>query len=533
MLKLKDNFDKAVKNESNRTRHRRFTQTILMVLLLAIVTLLTERFRGQWALKRWKAQMTAKGERFDVTSLWPSPNAAANSFSNQLAKATEIDRGKLAEFASSISSLLVNERGEFRRGSQEVQPQLAYQKNSTNTWEELDDALKQNEAAFASLRELMKNPPPTMGLDMAKQLAGDFQPNFVSVRKGAQLLQAAAMNDLHKGELSHALENLVALQAFAKLYEGDPGLVNYMIRMAIVGLTVDVCWDALQADGWTSAQLTTLQQSCAEPDKLLSQMPRTLEAERVRRIYVLRWLRSHSYKSWVNRNQPNFESFGVKPPGRDTAPTFLWWRQNIFHPLWSFTWADQEELAYLSNSQLEVTALRDAVQKRAWSSLTQQLAANQKAYRTPVATWRFYLRLPMEDIFGDQPPDPYPYPNITRAWSTTMQTLTRHEMLITAIAMKRFELQDGKKPSSLDALIPEFLAALPMDFMDGHPLRYRLNSDGTYALYSVGDNLIDDGGISIPGSARTGALKPPWNGKDWVWPAAAASKPGQIVKNEL
>ena len=114
-----------------------------------------------------------------------------------------------------------------------------------------------------------------------------------------------------------------------------------------------------------------------------------------------------------------------------------------------------------------------------------------------------------------------------------MKTLTQQEMLNTAIALKRFELQHGKKPSSLDSLIPEFLAGLPIDFMDGHPLRYRLNSDRTYALYSVGDNLIDDGGIGISASVDATGKNTPWSGPDWVWPTAdVVNKGRQIVKTE-
>jgi hypothetical protein len=106
-------------------------------------------------------------------------------------------------------------------------------------------------------------------------------------------------------------------------------------------------------------------------------------------------------------------------------------------------------------------------------------------------------------------------------------------MLITAIALKRFELAHGSKPSNLDAVVPEFLAALPTDFMDGHPLRYRLNSDGTYVLYSVGDNLIDDGGIGISGSEEAGPPKSPWSGQDWVWPIIKpGNKSDQVVKTE-
>ena len=543
MIKLTDHFEQNLKSESGRARSRRVVRWILFLLTLTVLALLIERLHGQWALKRWKNQMAARGEKLDVNDLWPPPNPGSSTFSNQLIKATEFRDGRLREFAGSISVMLPNERGEFRRGSQESLPQMAYRKNSTNTWQELDEAIKHNETALASLRELMKNPPSTMSQDMVKVWENSSQPNFVPFRISAQSLQAAALNDLHKGDLNHALENLVALQAFARLYDADPGLVNYMIRMAVIGLAVDVSWDALQADGWTQSQLATFQQACAEPDKLLSQMPRALEAERVERILQLRWFRSHSYKAWLDRNNEVYESLGCNLPACDTAPTVLWSRQCVFHPLWSFAWADQEELNYLSNIQLEVSALRDAVHKRAWSSLNEQLISNHKRYFAPAPKWRFYIRVPLLDNFAeitsgprssvDQPTDQYPYTDFTKAWYTTMRTMTQHEMLLTAIALKRFGLQHGKKPSSLDALVPEFLSAPCTDFMDGHPLRYRLNSDGTYALYSVGDNLIDDGGIGISGSVGTDALKTPWNGRDWVWPAiAVADKAAQVVKAE-
>jgi hypothetical protein len=36
------------------------------------------------------------------------------------------------------------------------------------------------------------------------------------------------------------------------------------------------------------------------------------------------------------------------------------WRQYVFHPLWSFTWADQEELLYLQTIQGQIAVLREA-----------------------------------------------------------------------------------------------------------------------------------------------------------------------------
>jgi hypothetical protein len=97
------------------------------------------------------------------------------------------------------------------------------------------------------------------------------------------------------------------------------------------------------------------------------------------------------------------------------------------------------------------------------------------------------------------------------------------QVVITAIALKRYQLKHGNHPRNLDALVPEFLAAVPFDPVDGRALRYRLNRDGTYLLYSVGENGKDDGGNPSLASGITGPnfywLGP--HALDWVWPQPA------------
>jgi hypothetical protein len=69
--------------------------------------------------------------------------------------------------------------------------------------------------------------------------------------------------------------------------------------------------------------------------------------------------------------------------------------------------------------------------------------------------------------------------------------------------------------------VPDFLAAPPRDLMDGQPLRYRLNSDGSFVLYSVGEDGQDEGGDpSTAVSDKDWQNEPPWAGRDWVWPRA-------------
>ena len=61
-------------------------------------------------------------------------------------------------------------------------------------------------------------------------------------------------------------------------------------------------------------------------------------------------------------------------------------------------------------------------------------------------------------------------------------------MTLAAIALKRYELRHGKLPASLEALVPEFLSTVPYDYMAAKPLSYRLKADGSYVLYSVGED---------------------------------------------
>jgi hypothetical protein len=100
-------------------------------------------------------------------------------------------------------------------------------------------------------------------------------------------------------------------------------------------------------------------------------------------------------------------------------------------------------------------------------------------------------------------------------------------ILITAIALERYRGKYGSYPNSLAQLSPEFLKAVPLDFMDGQPLRYRPTADGHFLLYSVGLDCVDDGGKppepDAPrfGSFEHGTFIVPTNA-DIVWPVPAS-----------
>ena len=56
--------------------------------------------------------------------------------------------------------------------------------------------------------------------------------------------------------------------------------------------------------------------------------------------------------------------------------------------------------------------------------------------------------------------------------------------------------------------------------MDGQPIKYRLDPDGPFVLYSVGEDYKDDGGDTNLQPGKTGTYNI-WNRNDVVWPQPA------------
>lgn len=75
---------------------------------------------------------------------------------------------------------------------------------------------------------------------------------------------------------------------------------------------------------------------------------------------------------------------------------------------------------------------------------------------------------------------------------------TRRIGIITVVAVRRYQLDhDNALPKSLDALVPTYLASVPIDPCSDQPLVYK-PSDDTYTLYSIAADGDDNGGTPGP-----------------------------------
>ena len=88
----------------------------------------------------------------------------------------------------------------------------------------------------------------------------------------------------------------------------------------------------------------------------------------------------------------------------------------------------------------------------------------------------------------------------------TARAQVANDLARLAVALERHRRAEGDYPEKLAALAPRFLAKIPHDVMNGKPLNYkRLNDD--YLLYSVGQNLRDDGGLIVEKDYHAGDIR--------------------------
>lgn len=115
--------------------------------------------------------------------------------------------------------------------------------------------------------------------------------------------------------------------------------------------------------------------------------------------------------------------------------------------------------------------------------------------------------------------------------AAALETLRR--LTLTAIALKRFRLKNNRLPGTLEELVPHLMEALPVDLMDGKPLKYRPLGDTNYKLYSVGLGGVDaKGQMKLPAELyfdrirwETSRFYTMWfSGADWVWPQRATDE---------
>jgi hypothetical protein len=298
------------------------------------------------------------------------------------------------------------------------------------------------------------------------------------------------------------LADLEASADLARMNRSEATLVAQMIRVAVATLGESATWEALQADGWSEPQLARLQRAWESLD-LQDAIERGLVGERARTSQL-----------WVMLRQPDGVQKLEAIMGRPTnpRPTARQCLENaafdyIAVPIYRMTSIDADELFYLHTIQQSLDSVRRLQLHQPWIEAKRgldQVFTQIGQAANSFARFRYWLSL-------------MALPNFERAAENVVRAETQRCLTVSAIALKRYQLRHGTLPANLDALVPDFLPALPVDPMSAVPLRYHLAGEGSFILYSVGEDGMDDGGNPTSSGPSLGL----WAGRDAIWPSVA------------
>ncbi len=101
-------------------------------------------------------------------------------------------------------------------------------------------------------------------------------------------------------------------------------------------------------------------------------------------------------------------------------------------------------------------------------------------------------------------------PALSRITTIEMRAIAHLRAADIALAVQRYRLAADELPDELADLVPAYLETVPKDPFDGNDLRYRKLEPG-FVVYSVGEDLSDDGGKEKPAKTTRGGEPVKWD----------------------
>jgi len=102
-------------------------------------------------------------------------------------------------------------------------------------------------------------------------------------------------------------------------------------------------------------------------------------------------------------------------------------------------------------------------------------------------------------------------PVLSRVTTIELRAVAHLRAARVGLAIQRYRLAAGMLPDTLADLVPAYLGDVPKDPFDGNELRYE-KRDAGFVIYSVGEDLSDDGGVERPPrNKRRGQNQPNWD----------------------
>jgi hypothetical protein len=494
---------------------------LVAIFLIPALWLLISHNLAKNAAERYKAQLRAAGEKLTLKELELPPIPPEQNGANLFFQIWPRSGFGGAAFANTPPNMRMVTHGKAMIGWQ--QPYLVCDWGNTmltNTWDDIEQNLKLYGPVLTQLQQAAAYPEFDIMLANSNGSA-PLQP-LAQMKGAALLLSAATVSDLHRGETPSAVTNLHTLLEFEGKWKDERTIISHLIRISTTAIASTIQWEVLQATNVTDSELATLQRDW-ESMQFVQPLERVLEMTRISEI--------STFQDYRTSNSPSAAAVAASFPGSPSGASVA--SSNMLKDvgrilarkssdiLWRSSWSYRDELRSLRDQQIAIDAVR---QVETNGYFKDALAAQDlKTVNVGNADW---IRSSIDhDLIGFF----MTVGSARRVIERTMGIEATRRIVITAIALKRYQLKHGAWPSDLKALVPQFLSEVPRDPVDGLPLRYRTNADGTFTLYSIGSDNQDDGGDPVSKNRNFY-----WQlGHDWVWPQPATAEEVQKYYKNL
>jgi hypothetical protein len=299
------------------------------------------------------------------------------------------------------------------------------------------------------------------------------EPNYMRLRQAEQLLVCRGRLK-EEAAPDSALAEMVDGAVFAQdLAGGDLTVIGHMFGIDCLGVSTKGISDALGQFCFGQPQLERLAVTLNTIASTWPPLSRNFEGDARAKIVSLYDPRSVD----VVTERSSYVS-GPFSSG------FLWWW--LTHLLsWRSLFSYKRAQLNAVNQQIALTQDMYQAEKEGWSSVN-----------SAADVW--WLRVRKEDEWlAVIMPNMTGMDDMTRMYGRMFQGISNARLAGVGALVESYLLNNRRWPDSLEVVKTDGLEGLLIDPMNGQPLKYSIYPGGdSVAVYSVGTNLRDDGGIS-------------------------------------
>lgn len=306
-------------------------------------------------------------------------------------------------------------------------------------------------------------------------------PKFRALRDIGKALAARAMLRAGGGDIDGAIDDIIIIHSLGRSLSRHSTLIQWLVGIGVENIACHATDSLLSATSLSPDQARRLLDYLlrADPPAALD-VPLDFE-----RIYYLDVLTAYAYGRFDGDT-----SLPQSVPLRAVNWDRLLREYNV-------RWGRYITASQIVDAAGRRKAFEDADREMA-ARLTGKAADTARTRYDILAVWAGPLPLVAREKRTDCLAiyfDATYWPRVTQFQSLADQATALAGRSMVALALVIYHHQHGRYPDDLSALAPEILDSVPNDAFLDVPFVYELTDTGC-RLYSVGMNLVDDGGLN-------------------------------------